>query len=322
MPNLSGKVCLVTGASRGIGRGIALQLLTNGATVYITGRNKDTLLKVREEAEHRQGTGVCIPVECDHTNDESVKAVFERIGKEQQGRLDLLVNNAYAAVNYLIKNADTCFWEQSEEGWDIVNNVGLRNHFLCSMHAARLMVPNRSGLIVNISSVGGSTYFISAAYGVGKAAKDRMARDCAHELEKYNVAFVSLWPGPVRTEIIQESMGKGDRDIDAQLKWIFDNGESTEFAGKAISHLLLDKEIIKRTGQILLTTDLSDEFNFNDVDGKLPVSMRSIQMFLSQAGMAWLGYMCPRWLKIPFSVMRYFASAKKPNLKHKVAKQI
>jgi len=321
MPNLTGKVCLVTGASRGIGRGIALQLLTNGATVYITGRKRDTLLQVREEAEKRSGTGVCIPVECDHSDDEAVKEVFNKIEKEQQGRLDLLVNNAYAAVHYIIDHSDKNFWEQPENGWDIINNVGLRNHFLCAIHASKIMVPNRSGLIVNISSIGGVAYFQTAAYGVGKCAKDRMARDCSYELERYNVAFVSLWPGPVKTEIISETIGKKDKAIDKQLKYIFDNGESTEFAGKAISYLLLDPEIMKRTGKVLSTTDLSDEFNFNDIDGSQPVSMRSFQMLFANAGMAWLGNLCPRWMKIPLSLLCYLAGKQKPRLDRKLLKK-
>lgn len=319
MPNLNGKVCLVTGASRGVGRGVALQLLTNGATVYITGRKEETLAEVRKEAEARGGTGVCIPVECDHSNDQQVKEVFAKIDKEQKGKLDLLVNNAYAAVHYIINNSDKPFWEQPEEGWDVINNVGLRNHFHCAIHASKLMVPNRSGLIVNISSIGGSAYFQTAAYGVGKCGKDRMARDCAFELERYNVAFVSLWPGPVKTEIIQETIAtKEEKGVDNKLKWMFDHGETTEFAGKAISHLLLDAEVIKRTGQILSTTDLADEFNFRDVDGTNPVSMRSFEMLLSNAGLFWLASLCPRWLKIPFSVLRYLAAAKKPDLEKRM----
>ncbi|XP_078486227.1 dehydrogenase/reductase SDR family member 1 [Ciona intestinalis] len=259
MPNLGGKICLVTGASRGIGRGIALQLITNGATCYITGRDIAKLEAVKAEAKHRGAEGKCIPVQCDHSKDEEIKKLFEQISNEQNGTLDLLVNNAYAAVNYIINNSDDTFWDQPENGWDEINNVGLRNHFMCAIHASRLMVQKRRGLIINISSVGGILYFQTPAYGVGKAAKDRMAKDCAMELEKYNVAYISLWP---------------------------------------------DKDIMNRSGQILLTTDLSSEFNFKDIDGSYPVSMRSFKTMFAGTGKLSLVPYIPGWLKIPFWIYR------------------
>ncbi len=137
MPNLSGRVCLVTGASKGIGRGIALQLGKAGGTVYVTGRTKSDLDSCCAEINEAGGKG--IPVVVDHGKDSDVEGLFEQIGKEQQGKLDVLVNNAYAAVNFIASNQGKPFWElPAPESWDIVNNVGLRNHYLCTVYASRL----------------------------------------------------------------------------------------------------------------------------------------------------------------------------------------
>ncbi|OUC46154.1 glycosyltransferase, group 1 family protein, partial [Trichinella nativa] len=177
---LSGRVALVTGASRGIGRGVALQLGEAGATVYITSN----------EFQVNGRGGKAIAVYCDHSKDEEIKALFQRIEEEQNGQLDILVNNAYSGIKI----------------WDDINNTGLRNHYICSVYAARLMVPRKSGLIVTISSVGGLRYLFNVPYGVGKAACDRMAVDCAEELKAKNVAYISIWPGAVQTELILNNL--------------------------------------------------------------------------------------------------------------------
>jgi len=149
---LAGKVCLVTGATRGIGKGIAVQLGANGAKVYVTGRTLDpprgsklggSLRETADEIEERGGQ--CVPVQCDHGNDEEVERLFEQIQRENDGQLDLLVNNAYSAVGVLFGNIGVKFWEQPMSMWDEVNNVGLRNHYLCAIYAARMMVPRKQG---------------------------------------------------------------------------------------------------------------------------------------------------------------------------------
>ncbi|XP_006816921.2 dehydrogenase/reductase SDR family member 1-like [Saccoglossus kowalevskii] len=209
---LLGKVCVVTGASRGIGKGIALQLGEAGATVYITGRTftpNDTplpgsLQETAKQVEERGGT--CIPVKCDHTDDKQVEELFNKINKEQNGRLDLLVNNAYSGVQAMLEGPTNKFWELDPGFWNTVNKVGLRGHYVASIFAARMMVPAKQGLIINISSPGGLTYIVSVAFGVGKAGVDRMARDCAHELREYNVAAVSLHPGAVKTEMVMDML--------------------------------------------------------------------------------------------------------------------
>lgn len=165
---MKGQVCVVTGASRGIGRGIALQLCQAGATVYITGRHLDTLQATAQEAQSRGGR--CVPVVCDSSQESEVRNLFEQVDREQQGRLDVLVNNAYAGVQSILNNSNKSFWESPASIWDDINNVGLRGHYLCSVYGARLMVPAGRGLIVIISSIGGLQYLFSVPYGVGKAA--------------------------------------------------------------------------------------------------------------------------------------------------------
>ncbi len=208
-PNLAGHVALVTGASRGVGRGIALQLGQAGATVYLTGRKISDLEKTCQEVRAR-GAQNAIAVAMDHAKDSDVKDLFDRIKKEQDGRLDILVNNAYAGVHAVVNSAGKMFYECPPEIWDDINRVGLRNHYMCTVQASRMMVPRRTGLIVNVSSVGGLRYMFNVAYGIGKVACDRMAADCGHELRSSNVTMVSLWPGAVRTEAVEEKFTDGE----------------------------------------------------------------------------------------------------------------
>lgn len=312
--SLKGKVCLVTGATRGIGHGIALQLGEAGATVYITGRTLtlppgeesvgSCLTDTAKEIESRGGK--CIPVQCDHSKDEDVENLFQRLKSEQSGQLDLLVNNAYSAVTAIMKNIGVPYWEQPMNMWDTVNNVGLRNHYLCAVHAARLMVPRKQGLIVNISSVGGLRYLFNVPYGIGKEACDRMAADCAMELKKHNVAFVSLWPGIVKTEHMLSNSDKLDEKtlekaagpdspikIDKnKMKEMLQNAESTEFAGKCIVHLAQDPNIMRKSGHILMTPELASEYGIKDIDGRTIPSMRQVNQFPG-AGLL------PNWVRLP-----------------------
>jgi len=309
--DIGGKVCIVTGASRGIGRGIALQLLQHGTICYITGRNIDTLEKVKKEAESRGYSGTCIPVQCDHTQDESIQKLFETVSSDHDGQLDLLVNNAYAAVQFMVDNAKHYFWDKPIEDWDVVNNVGLRNHYICSVHASKLMVPRRKGLIINISSIGGLAYFGSPTYGIGKAGKDRMAKDCGAELKDFGVAFVSLWPGPVKTELMSENTGKLRED--PKVQWIFDRGETPEYTGKAVCALFSDANIIRRTGQIIMTTDLGDEFSFKDIDDSRPVSMRGLKFMCAGVGLLKLAEWVPHCLRVPFWLFRALITRMRPD---------
>jgi len=301
--NLSGKVCLVTGGSRGIGRGIALQLAKAGATVYLTGRNVDALNKCAEEMKESGGNKDIHPVQVDHANDDQVRQLFDQI-KSEQGRLDILVNNAYAGVDYLFRNLDKKFWENDDPGifWDRHNNVGLRNHFICTSYAARIMVEQQKGLIVNISSAGGLRYLFNVPYGVGKAAVDRMTQDTAHELKKHNVAVIGLWPGPVKTEIVQDIFINNENGPDPGVpKESFALGESVEFSGKAVVHLGTDKKgLMKKSGRVLLNTDLASEYGFTEDDGSLPIDVFSLKAaFLQIKSMQGLADYIPTFIKVP-----------------------
>ncbi|CAH1778717.1 unnamed protein product [Owenia fusiformis] len=305
---LLGKVCVVTGATRGIGKGIALQLGEAGAKVYITGRTlkpvKDNIGgSLQETAEEiRNRGGVCVPVQCDHTKDEEIKALFDKVQDENDGQLDILVNNAYNAVKAIMRNLKVPFWEQPMDMWDTVNTVGLRNHYICSIYAARMMVPRRQGLIVNVSSAGGLRYLFNIPYGVGKEALDRMAVDVAFELRKHNVACVSLWPGAVQTETIMSEVKSGTFDGNAsnvKTKQVFIEGESIEYAGKAIVNLASDPKVMSKTGKVLIGSDLADEYNYRDIDGRKPGNFRQISYLLQSSGWNTLSSFVPGFLTIP-----------------------
>ena len=301
-PSLSGRISLVTGGSRGIGRGIALQLGEAGATVYITGRKAADLQKTCDEVKAR-GAKEAIAVVMDHAKDDEVEALFERIKKEQGGQLDICVNNAYAGVSAITESIGKKFYETPAVGiWDSINGVGLRNHYLCTVFASRMMVKRKSGLIINVSSPGGLRYLFNVAYGVGKAACDRMAADCAVELKSDGVTMLSLWPGPVATEHVQENVLQGN---DEDKKRAFQDAETVEMAGRAIAHLAADREVMRKTGRVLMTFDLAQEYGFTDVDGEIHGDIRCIKKRLIGAGYTTTAMLVPEFIRVPLSLLHY-----------------
>ena len=197
MAALSGRVAVVTGASRGIGKGVALALAEQGATVYVTGRTvtpgeyplPGTIAETAAECDRRGGRGVAVQV--DHAQDEQVAALFDRVAAE--GRLDILVNNAFALPEDLTDPEP--FWEKPLSDWGMVD-VGVRSNFVAAWHAARLMAPRRSGLVVAISGYTGVSYTYGVIVGTAKSAVDRMARDMAIELKPHGVASLGAVAGP------------------------------------------------------------------------------------------------------------------------------
>jgi len=307
-PSLQGKVCLVTGAARGIGRGIALQLGQAGATVYITGRTKKNLDDCAEEIKSRGG--VPVTVQMDHGVDSDVEKLFEKIKTEQNGKLDVLVNNAYAGVNTIFSNTGRKFWDTDPVNtWDMINGVGLRGHYICTTLASRLMVPRQQGLIVNVSSSGGLKYLFNVAYGVGKAGCDRMAADCAFELKKSGVAMISLWPGPVKTEFITEHMtsdkNKEQSKEQAQMAKVFEKGETIEYAGKTVVHLAADSNIMARSGKIINTADIGREFGFVDTNGEIPIDFRQVKVLVAFGGYSGLAAWIPEFVRVPLWLMHF-----------------
>lgn len=292
MPPLTGTIALVTGATRGLGKGIAIGLGEAGATVYLTGR---TLTATTEDlgsleetaAAVDQAGGVAIPVQVDHSDDDQIKALFDRIQTEQDGRLDVLVNNAYAGVPALRAAYGKPFWESEPTFWDACNQVGLRSHYVASVYAARLMVPRQRGLICTLSSWGGLSYIFGVPYGVGKAACDRMAADMAVELKPHNITSLSIWPGIVGTELMTQfaaEMGMENRStgeseaIQGQYNW-----ETPLLTGRVIAALAADGQVLRRTGQVQIVAELARTYGLVDADGQRPASLRSLRFVLPYA---------------------------------------
>jgi dehydrogenase/reductase SDR family member 1 len=271
MADLSGIVALVTGASRGVGKGVALGLGEVGATVYVTGRTEHeggaavplpgTIHATAAEVTRLGGRGIAL--RCDHREDAEVRDVFARIGREH-GRLDVLVNNVWGGYEHF--NDGTEFWKESGfwtvpvSRWDAMFQAGVRAHYVASVLAAPLMIERRSGLIVNISFSAASSDEAGVAYGVAKAASDRMAACMAHELRPHNIAAVALYPGLVRTEAV---LAAGDH-------FDLSNSESPQFIGRAVAALASDPEVMRRTGQVLVAAALAREYGFTDIDGSQP----------------------------------------------------
>jgi len=268
---LSNKVALVTGASRGVGKGIALGLGEAGATVYLTGRsvtNKQdvgklggTIFTTAQEVTRLGGKGIAI--RCDHTIDQETEAVFEQIQQENH-QLDILVNNAWGGYEKMREGRVLTyfkpFWEQPLWRWDAMFNAGVRAAYSSAAFAARIMTKQTNGLIVNISFWSAQKYMNNTAYGVSKAAIDKMTEYMAFELGKFNVAVVSLYPGLVRTESVMKNAKHFDMS----------NSESPQFIGRAVSALATDPNIMNKTGSVLIAAALALEYGFTDVDGRQP----------------------------------------------------
>ena len=262
MADLNGKVAVVTGASRGVGRGVAEGLAEAGATVYITGRSQSfeeppqerTIQATAGAVDALGGRGIAVAV--DHNIDAEVAALFKQVA-EEQGRLDVLVNNVYKIPDPPAWGGG--FWEHPISVWDDQCGVGLRGYYVASVFAAPLMVTQKSGLIVNISSGGGSDYAFSASYGVCKSGVERMARDMAIELMPYDVTALSLRPGAVKTEFILDAVATGSINFDLAT------AESPRFTGRCIAALAMDPDKLEKSGGVFQVSKLAKEYRFTDL---------------------------------------------------------
>ena len=246
---------LVTGASRGVGRGIAIALAESGFRVFATGRT----------IANANLPDAIACVQCDHQRDEDTAAAFAHVA----GGLDVLVNSAWGGYEQMVENGKFTwgfpFWEQPAHRWTSMMDTGVRAAFVASAEAARIMVPQNRGLIVNISHWAAQKRIGNAIYGISKAATDKMTNDMAHELRPHGVAVVSLYPGLVRTEAVMAAAQQGWFDLA--------NSESPEFSGRVIAALARDPKRMDRSGKVLVAAAVASEYGVSDVDGKQPTPL-------------------------------------------------
>ena len=269
--NLKGVVAVVTGGSRGAGKGIALALGAEGATVYVTGRTVNegdaplpgTVAATADAVTKAGGKGIAVA--CDHAKDADVKALFERVASEQ-GRLDILVNNATFLHDELINKGG--FWEKPLALVDILD-VGLRSGYVASWYAAPLMVKQKNGLIAFTSSFGASCYMHGPGYGAQKVGVDKFAKDMAVDLRAHNVAAVSVWMGMLRTDRTRAAM---DRAAE-QYAGFWEIAETPEFTGHILSAIYRDPKRAEKSGQVIIGAELALEYGIND-EGRQPPSHR------------------------------------------------
>ena len=282
---LAGHVAVVTGGSRGAGRGIALELGAAGATVYVTGRSTrahpatqyarlqslahlstipGTIDATADEVTRLGGRGIA--ARCDHTDDAQVRALFQRVQAEQ-GRLDLLVNNAWGGHEVFSGEFDAPFWERPLDEWDAMMDRGVRNHLLASRAAAPLLIARGAGLIVT-TTFWDRGHFLKGnlVYDLAKAAMTRLAGGMAQDLRPHGVASVAVSPGWMRTEFVLA--GHHTDEAHWQSRPELAGTESPRYVGRAVAALAADPRVMDRTGQVLRAGDLAAEYGFTDVDGR------------------------------------------------------
>lgn len=260
-------VAMVTGATRGLGRGTARGLASKGATVAFTGRDKAALDEVAREIE--EAGGQALPLLCNHADDGAVQAAFETLRRET-GKLDLLVNNA-AHVNAQELISPGGFWEKSLDLADMIT-IGLRSSYVAAYHAAPLMIEAGRGLIVSISFYGAVGYFHGPAYGAAKAGTDKMAFDMNVDLAPHGVSSVSFWPGFIMTDALRTMPPEFiPPDLREQLPLF----ETPEFTGLVLHALAHDPMLGDLSGRALIGADLGLRYDIKDTDGKQPIDYRS-----------------------------------------------
>jgi dehydrogenase/reductase SDR family member 1 len=259
---LLGKIAVVTGASRGIGRGTAIALGEQGATVYVTGRSTGsgelTIDTTAAMVDAAGGHGIAVAT--DHGDDAQIAALFQRVGDEA-GHIDILVNNVYKIPDPPAWGGG--FWDHPVSIWDDQVGIGLRAHYVASWHAAPwLFAGGPGGVIVNVSSPGGQSYHFSSSYGAGKAGLDRLGADMAIELRPKGIACVTLYPGSVSTEFIVGARGVDPKDMDT--------AQTPLAVGRTLAALVTAPDLMDRTGTIQWVEDLGQEFGIVDEFGRAP----------------------------------------------------
>ena len=282
---LAGCVAVVTGASRGAGRGIALELGAAGATVYVTGRSTraepagsygqilalsgmsavpGSIDDTADEVTALGGRGIA--VRCDHTQDGEVKQLFERVQRDHD-RIDLLVNNAWGGHEAFNGVFDAPFWEHALDQWDAMFDRGVRNHLVASRHAAPLMVKQRRGLIVTTTFWDRDRYMKgNLFYDLAKASMNRLAFGMAEELRPHGVASLAVSPGWMRTEFVLA--GHKTDEAHWRERPALARTESPRYLGRAVASLAADPAVLEKSGAVHRVADLAREYGFTDVDGR------------------------------------------------------
>jgi NAD(P)-dependent dehydrogenase (short-subunit alcohol dehydrogenase family) len=288
-PSLKGCVAVVTGASRGAGRGIAMELGAAGATVYVTGRSTrghpapgyDRLLALSslpalpgtiddtaDEVTRLGGHGIA--VQCDHTNESDVAALFARVQKEQ-GRLDLLVNNAWGGHESFDGVFDAPFWEHPLGHWDTMFDRGVRNHLLSSRLAVPRMLGQGKGLLVTTTFWDRGHYLKgNLFYDLAKASMTRLAFVMAEELRPHGITSVAVSPGWMRTEFVLT--GHQTDEAHWHERPALARTESPRYLGRAVAALAADPHVMAKSGGVHLVANLAREYSFTDIDGRQPAA--------------------------------------------------
>jgi NAD(P)-dependent dehydrogenase (short-subunit alcohol dehydrogenase family) len=269
----NGRVAVVTGGSRGAGRGIAIALGSHGYTVYVTGRTHapgqasldGTIHETAEAVNAAGGHGVAVRV--DHRDDEGVRALFERV-RVESGRLDVLVNNAAQVRDELQQEAP--FWEKPLWASTDLVEVGIRSSLVSSYYAAPLLIEG-GGLVAFTSAPGAVHYQYGAAYGAHKASLDKFAADMGVDFQPFNVAVVSIWMGAVLTQRVRQIMDSGP-----EYGFLADIGESPEFTGHVIAALADDPAVMAKSGRTLIGAEEALGYGISEPDGRQPPSFRDL----------------------------------------------
>lgn len=277
MQPLKGKIAVVAGATRGAGRGIACMLGAAGATVYCTGRSvrgqpatgtRPETIEETAEMVHAYG-GVGLPVQVDHTVPEQVQALFERVQAEQ-GHLDLLVNDVWGGD--ALTEWGRSFWEHSLQSGLLMQQRGIYSHIITSYYAAPVMVARRQGLIIEITDGDNFTYRGNLFYDLVKISVIRLAQAMAEELRPHQITAVALTPGFLRSEAMLDHFGVTEANWQdgARQDPHFIASETPFYIGRAVAALATDTDVARKSGQVLSSWNLAQEYSFTDIDGRQP----------------------------------------------------